>query len=204
MKKIFLLFVLSVTFGNAQKLKTSLEELKLKGNVKSVLFTEYSVIEKFGKVSKGETTYADKSYFDMNGNIVEEIIYGQDGDPFQNKTYEYDSKGNVIKYTVHNLRIKSKTTNGKKRLSDRSKFTMNFYYKYDEKGYLIEDNYIKNRIGEYIEGKNVYKYDSARNIVLKYLYKDELCHLLKKIKYDMNGNTIQYVESGCVTEVNLQ
>src|SRR5262245_2508436 len=77
--------------------KTTLQELKLKGNVKSVSETSYKAVTKSGVIQKGKRKREGgdnerdfHTVFNTHGNQAEKILYNTDSSVFRKVTYQYD------------------------------------------------------------------------------------------------------------------
>jgi hypothetical protein len=111
---------------------------------------------------------------DENGNTLEEIKYGSDGQPEEKNSYTYDKKGKLLTHIL--LYVVEDVT--QKRILTRN-----------EKGNLLsEEKYYGDDSGE----KTVYEYDEKDNII-NILYYDEEGDYASK-------NEIKYNEKGEVTE----
>lgn len=81
-----ILFLLFAVLGSCTQLpKNDLQKENLKGNVKSVLLSEFEGIEKFGEITKGSLAYKYKYIYNDKGNLLEEQRFESDG----NLSYKY-------------------------------------------------------------------------------------------------------------------
>jgi hypothetical protein len=155
-------------------------------------------------------------FYDEKGNLTELHLYSADGISFEKKTFrdisdnlrerstydyvndvlvirkdtmEYDNDGNIIRTTFH-------------RLNDGTSHSA--FYKYDEKGHLIEssnyfdsvsfnfDTFRYNKNGDLIEQKTTEACIDAASIS-KYKY-----------KYDKNGNWIKQTEKNTYNSTSAE
>src|SRR5258705_13423092 len=106
MRKLILSLIIGMIINtvNAQvTMKNDLQDLKIKGNVKSVRETSYQAIQKSDAIEKGkrkmESPDTDRDFYMVlndKGNKIEKTEYNSDGSSFGKLTYQYDDKGNVI------------------------------------------------------------------------------------------------------------
>ncbi len=132
-KKSFMKILLSVslcsmffTYSFAQKalLQTDVQEMNLKGKVKSVREMYYSAIEKDGKIVKDKM---DDNYlikYDKNGNQIEKIVYDLNG----NIKYATETK-----YSRPGLRAQHLFKN------EKNETTTRWVYEYDVNDYLVKE-----------------------------------------------------------------
>jgi hypothetical protein len=126
MKKIILPIILLVFLAACagETTTTTIEQEKLNGKVKIIKETDYSAVEKFGEITKGEVGSSTTKVCDEKGNMIEENEYRSDGSLSFKYIYKYDEKGNNMEmstYIYDSLHCK-------------------YLCKYDEKGNLIEAN----------------------------------------------------------------
>ena len=131
----------------------------------------------FGKVKTcrdGNTFIA----FNENGHLIERRTYILDGNMFFKATYDYDKSGNKIEEVDSN----QEGNNKKVRIT----------FKYDDKGNVIANNYIKDN--DSISNKNswVYKYDANGNMIQEKRF-DEKGNLtfMKIIFYNEKGRCMK-------------
>ena len=101
--------------------------------------------------------------FDENYNVIS-VEYSDSDNRYTIDTYEYDSKGNLIKYVTDGYV---------------------YEYSYNDKGELI-----KYAHGDEIEE---YTYDKNGNILTQYRYNNGTCIETNDYTYDENGTLLQYV-----------
>ena len=213
MKKSYLILLLIIFgFTNKSKKKTDFEDLKLNGNVKSIIENTYKAEEKFGEISKGEKliTLIDTEnhtiIFNEQGNIVEEknhLIYYKIQQIYDNQNnkeivntydknnkltsqtkYKYDSNGNFIEYNQY--------YEGK--LVHKGKF------KYDDEEKPIEHNFYDQTGKLQSKRKNIYKnkeivdskdYDGDGNLEFQTVF-----------EYDSNGNETKMTNFNSLGDIN--
>lgn len=148
-----------------------------KPKIKSYLETSYKVVEKNGKIQKGEiiedsmpfSPSSTKIVFNKHGNKIEEYWFNTNEGLLLKNTYKYDRKRNIVE--------------------QGGSFKKKFTYEYDEKGNKTKEiicdsdgglictiTYVFDEKGNRTE-ENVY--DSNGNLEFKYTY-----------KYDEKGNVI--------------
>ena len=165
--------------------KTDLEEMKLRGNVKSLREFSYKPIDDFGKITKGERLFEDGfDYyhfevpkggflkFNKKGSFEEVINYDKT-DIIKNKNiFSYNEKGlkkEENKYDSNDI------------------FNSKVVFKYNEKGFLIDKSWYDEK-GK-LESKLVFDNNIENNKISEKLYfsKGEL-HTFTNYKYDSDGN----------------
>lgn len=163
--------------------KTDLEELKLKGEVKSFQEYSYEAIDKFGELTKGKRQYdlGFKSYpigalktFNKNGYINKIIEYDENKIVSKTSNHSYNEKGNIIEI------------NG---LDSNDSLKYKIIFKYNDKDFMTVRS-LYDKEGE-ISQKMVFEYNEELNQVGKSWYffadKDEL-YSYDENKYDLKGN----------------
>lgn len=193
-----LLLILALFFMSAYSYcqhKNDLKTYNLKGNIKSVTFSNYMAIEKFGEVQKGslknrlflkfnkkgnlESLSEDVKYFyDFKGRLVkiESFVKSMMGPHFD--TYLYDEKGNNIEIN---------------RFKFDGEIITKHKMKYNNNNFKIEQNEY-NSIGN-LQNKRIYKCDLKGNNVIENVYSSN-GDLEWKVnyKYDEKGNCIEEEE----------
>ena len=155
MKKLLYLFLTVLIVGCSDDAKKNdLTVLNLNGNVKSITYTTFEAIEKFGEITNGKMGYSSSSIFNNNGNEIEGNYYGADGSLENKNIYKYDDKGNKIERNYYK--------------ADGSLSSKDIY-KYDDKGNMLEV-YSYEADGS-LENKNIYKYDDKGNEIERNYYK---------------------------------
>ena len=102
MKKLLYLFLTVLIVGCSDDAKKNdLTVLNLNGNVKSITYTTFEAIEKFGEITNGKMGYSSSSIFNNNGNEIEGNYYGADGSLENKNIYKYDDKGNEIEINYY-------------------------------------------------------------------------------------------------------
>ena len=149
MKKIVITLIAFIQFGCSSNEKNNLQEMNLKGNIKSVKEIYYDGNEKFGEYVKEDWKYTIEYFFNESGNITERNSYYAPKNSIRDKTkyiynnnnqiieeYKYDSKGNLestekYKYDKTGNKIEKVTI-------EDNKITITEKYIYDNKAKLIE------------------------------------------------------------------
>jgi hypothetical protein len=171
-----LLFIFSSCKKETIKIN-DLQNLNLKGNVKSFKQTSYEAIDKFGNITKGKRSTMfvncaldEYNIFNTEGKIIEQNKYFSDGKLGSRHTFKYD------------INIMERTENDFSRGDgDVAIYT----YTYDDNKNVLESK-INSEFGEVMH-KYSYKYDGRGNLLEKY---DE-GKLWSNYKYDSKGNLIE-------------
>ena len=200
------LLTISIGCNNTNEFKNDLERLNLKGKVKTLKWTPYEAVEKFGEVTKGEIAIGENYsiVFNEEGNMIERKKYLSSGKPYEKYVYKYDSNHNLIeenyssygefesktkyKYDDRGKRIEKAEYNSEGSLSGKE------VYKYDEKGNKIEIQNIASNGDKY--GKGIFKYNKKNKLVEKNYYRSD-GNLIKKgiFIYNENGDLIEEKDS---------
>lgn len=144
MKKLIYLFLTVLIVGcSGDAKKNDLTVLNLNGNVKSITYTTFEAIEKFGEITNGKMGYISSSIFNNNGNEIEGNDYKADGSLSFKYIYKYDDKGNKIERNYYKA-------DGS--LEDK------YIWKYDDKGNMLEENYYG--ADDKTGGRSTFKYDN--------------------------------------------
>jgi hypothetical protein len=195
MKKLFLFifaFLLISTNSYCQE-----RYKKIKGNVKSITRSIYSVSEKFGEIQKNDLQGSYIQMYNKKGNIE---CFGC-GKNTEIKYY-YDSKNELIKEQELNrnsvLKIKTylndeRGNNIEKTLFENGEIVYKNKMKHNQNNLLTEMN-VYNSNGD-LGGKSIYKYDSKGNntLINEYSSNGNLKWKVNK-KYDERGNCIKLEE----------
>lgn len=171
------------------KKQTDLEELGVKGKVKSITVKSFEAEEKFGNAIK--TTMEDfyQQIFNENGFITEMHIFNAEGVKVATSFYKYDEKGHIYE-RIYVFEMVS--NNGSK--VKRSTRTV---YRSNEQGFILEENnyssedlfdskvtyvYDENNLkigqntynvnGDLI-GRETYKYNKGRQVIESKMYSNE-------------------------------
>ena len=210
MKKIILSLTMALVihYSNSQVTsKSDLQELEVKGKVKSLRETSYKAINVSGKIQKGKrkTENSDEKdsfiSFNEKGNKIERIEYTSDGKTYEKLSYLYDDKGydtiiynekdshNLIAKYVHKYDEKGNLIERRHYNPDGSNDNI-YTYKYDENKNLVEYNWFK-KDGNF-GSKDIYKYDTKGNMLEDATYKSDE-RLEWKITYEYNdsGNCVE-------------
>jgi len=184
MRNLYLILVSAILLNcsNETIRKTDLDEMHIKGKVKSVKIFQYKAVKKNGKIKKEKIDNSGSSVsvnnqFDFNkkGMVTEQRKYISDR--FSKKfTYVYDDDLNILSKDYYdnsgNLLAESKFENV-----------------HNSNGELIEEK-------EFMTGKNLdnnwtHKFFKNKNKVKKIDYSGEKSHEIREYFYDKNGNLIQ-------------
>lgn len=186
---ITLLTLFSTSCNSRQIIKTDVNDLNLKGNVKSVrILPTHKAIEKFEEVIKGERIKNEQMFsddytiFNKAGYIIESNLYGH-GQANDESTLVSKS---IINYDINNKKIEKNNY-----YASDGRHSDIFKYKYNKLGQLIEEIHFDDNGDEY--APTVFKYDKNGNMVeksydYKYIYKyDNSNRIVEIIFYDHNG-----------------
>jgi hypothetical protein len=160
-----------------EKNKNTLNNMNLKGKVKSVTETVYNAVNKSGKIQKGKRDGITISNFNINENLIKYASYNSDDSLMLKRIYEYDEYGRLLVETHYWLgRIKSKHT-----------------YTYDGQGHNIKEQYYASPPGPYIENSSttIFKYDNSGNIIEKITNYENGSSDHRIYSYDNRGNIIK-------------
>lgn len=200
---IFLLTTLMSVMTFAQNGKTDVENESLKGKVKSLKHTRYSVKDFFGNIEKDSIMQGENYTFLFNtdGKFLETTYYNIDNTISHKNLFSYndkkqfiesqqvDEKGELLAKYIPKYNGKAQieeynTYNKNGELSDKS------IYKYDKEGNYIEEN------AYYADGEKIYQYlytydKKARLIESKYSHFEENLIQNTKFEYDNQGKHIK-------------
>jgi|ERR1035437_912855 YD repeat-containing protein len=214
MKKIFVsnllivaLFFYSCSQVKNNQIKNDLTKDKIKGQVLSITETEYEAIDRFGKIEKGRLISKSITKYDNYGNELENNIYNEKSELTNKTIYKYNESDKKIE--EHDIDYKTVKE------SNQSSFK---FFKYDNKGNLIQDStvfsfpselgskfirttYTFDNNGNEIEqigysgmdlyDKRINKYDDNNNLIENAYYVGDSLQLKVFSKYDSNGNEIE-------------
>ena len=156
------------------------------GNVTSVYFYDID----------GKLKYYTENYARKNNKI--KLLYSSDGKLLSKEQYEFDKKGNILKYSRYNgenylqdEQIYEYDKNGNLLgISLPTDFLIKnrkSTYKYDDRGYLSEYAYLNYDAGF----KFTYSYNEFGLLIEEICYKDEVLDSKTTYKYDSKGNWIE-------------
>ena len=181
MKRLLVLLLIPLVFAcSSDNKKNDLDQLNLKGKVKSLKETTYSAVEKFGEPVRDVFLTHNKHFFDEVGFYKKSEVFSESGRLKYNWKYNYDD-GILIESIGY----------------DNGVPLRKIKYKFDGYGNNIEENVYE--IGGELMARVKYEYDKAGKIIESNIYKedeykeDESIEKLK-FKYDNDGNVIE--ESG--------
>ncbi len=205
---ILAFYTIAICYGQTNTYKkNALELANLKGNVKQITITRYTVIEKFGEIQKDSFNYKNITKYDRKGNELESKSYNFNGSLDNTYIMKYDEKNNKIEQ--NGIRPDGSTIikiiydikgNEKEYNNYNSDGSLNFktITKYDSDGNKTEQNNYHSDGSLY--GKSIYSHKS--NLSVENIYTFDGSLFLKYIvKFDKKGNT---KESNCyITEDSL-
>ena len=154
------------------------------------VLSEYDSNRKILKESVYEKEVLDYEViykYDLNGNLIEELVVYPNDNYRGGTKYEYDSKGKVIKEHISNS-------------EDLDRVQIR---KYDTEGKEIE---FYSFCGGEADSKNIYKHDSKGNTIeIDYYDSEEKLIGIHKYEYDSNGNKTElvYLANGRLIKKNI-
>jgi len=164
--------------------KTDLEEMKLRGKIKSFKEYSYKAIDSFGVISKGKKQHIDgfEAYpegvfltFNTEGFFKESTEYTVYEKINEKIIYSYNQKGQKIEQNVYD---------------SINKFDYKVVFKYNEKGYLF-DRSLYDEKGK-LNKKFVFENNENDNEIKESLYSSKgNLDSYYKYKYDNKGNLIE-------------
>ncbi len=200
---IFLVFATNLLCGQSYLDK----DLKFVGNVKAIYQLEFKVIEKDGKILKGDTiecSYLKYEFDDKNRLLSEEYCLL---DFLTSYKYKYDENVRLIERTNFN-RLDRKyeydsTGNQVKELMFDSEGLMGYWtYKYDNNGYKIEKT---GYLGDDFVERWIYEYDQDHKKIKEFMVGAELdnsqTEMVKTYEYDNKGRLISVLWTDPKTKI---
>jgi hypothetical protein len=209
---LFLILVLGCSQGKNTSNSNDLTAELLKGNVKSVREIDYAVITRFDSIMKNHIgpsgTFLDKNReceYNTSGMLIACVNYDNNNKIEGEYEYEYDEFGDLIKESIHRYQSLSypdipeqKTRTEIKYNNNRNKVEMTQYnydslkskntYKYDFKGYIIEQNEYFNDGS--LSVKSIYEYLDGNNVrIIDYNSKGQITKEVTN-DFDYNGKKI--------------
>lgn len=180
-KSILLLFGLCFFFYNfltnplSKNPLNDLEKENIKGKVSFIEEMEYNSLEKNGKIEKGDLLDKQNYKYNDSGNITELNYIGIDIFGWK-MTYIYNEFG---------IKIEGNT------FDNNGVLVHKINYKFDQKGYLIEENYYSESIDD-ISHTYTYKYDDRGNMIeINYYISESGLYSKSTYNYDESGNRIE-------------
>lgn len=186
--------------------KNDLQKYQLEGKVKTIISDTYTLVMKFGELTKGEhrpgSSYAFT--FDEKGNIVVRRNYNENKFEYKYISYQYNDDGNIEVDNEHieKTQIISKakyTYTGNKVVIDRYRENGNFYQKivkvYSDEGNLLSE-IVYDSYGDPIE-KDIRTYKNGLLVKKETFEHTELYKRGKGIEaevsyiYDEKGNVVK-------------
>ncbi|HEY9167891.1 MAG TPA: hypothetical protein VIN72_00210 [Lutibacter sp.] len=200
---LLLLSIFLISFNTTEKQKKNdLQKMNLKGKVKKLTYTRYTISWKLGEETKRETDCSNV-IFNKEGNKVEEnqylvpdckvleskLEYKYNSDNDLIGEYSYDFKGNLTYLKTYKYDYMG---NLEQEVNFNPKFvdhTVTYNYKSDENGNQVEWRGIG-----FFEPLTKMNYDSNNNMVYSLKYdRDMLMTESNEYTYDSNGNNIDHV-----------
>lgn len=209
--RTLLLVIFSIAFlGSTSSCSDSqfsdLDELKLKGKVKSIKETSFEAIEKDGEIITGKRakpSWKKDSYrgFNRKRELTEELIYNSNGSLRSISTFKSLNNNSVLESIFQPTgelkfkQIANFNDNGK--LVEKIRFNLDGetlvrnLYLYDENGNRIEDKQYFNTDKD-PSIKTEYKYDALGNKIEEYMYNPEDNLIAKWFsKYDDQNSLVE-------------
>ena len=196
------------------KHKNDLEKAHIKGQVKSITESDYSVNSKTGKIDTLMQKRID--HYNQDGNVMNSSLYGRKGkymggdslvyvkEKHLVRENQYDDKDGMISAGRINIYKCDSNWNKTKALSyTRDSILINMdTFKYDSSGHLIEevsgyfqippDKGFGKECCEYTKsGYTKYNYDSLGNDIEEDNYPNTVYSGKEKYTYDAQGNSIE-------------
>ncbi len=209
---ILFLAVVIMSSGMITKEPTKLDELNLKGNVKSVLETvnatlkgsgtsassnKLSIFSNIGmlietQLHKNHKLYSRIVYtYSAENKLLEYIDFNADGSQYLKVSYDYNEKGHIKE--EHFDRTEQKRYDENRQLIDleyEKYYELLFTdvkYKCDYKGFKLEEKYLRSNGS--LSHKLTYKYDFKYNLIeLRYYNSANKPTKRIKFKYNSKGN----------------
>lgn len=196
-----------------EKEKSDLVKDKIRGKVRTMSVSGFTVVRKDGKLQKGRKVHTAISKYNENGNILEFNSTAGD-DTVQNEFVHFKATKSLYKYDINGILVSNSRYNGDGMLEDSASYTVdskgnridwntykgdgsiewNYNRIYDLQGNLIESN--ENYKGA-LKSRHTYKYDDKLNIIEENYYEGDGRLKLKELfKYDDKRNVIE------ITDIN--
>ena len=209
---LFVCFSLAANAQNVQeKDKNDLEKDKIKGKVKSMSVTGFTVVRRDGKLQKGRTIHTALSNYNDKGFLLESTSSSGD-DTVQNEYIHFKATKSLFHYDNNGTLVSNSHYDGNGSMEDSASYKVdskgnridwntykgdgslewNYNREYDIKGNLIESN-------EYYLGalktRHTYKYDDKSNVIEENTYEGDGRLKLKELfKYDDNRNVTEITD----------
>jgi len=210
MNKLFLLTLVLICFGcrpDKKEIKNDLIESGIKGKVKTVQRSKFSVYEDFGEIVKDTLIEKSLMTFNEQGNILEskspnyhiEVKYDKNGNKAEFILYNIDGIGEgrgSAKYDDKKNMIESSEFDSEGKMTKKSKSS----YGYNEKGKIINQS----NFNSDDEISNVIKfiYNNQDNLIEEDRYDSEN-KLIERKTYKYNDKTIKIEEKEYSQEGDL-
>lgn len=195
--KLLFIALFSINFVYAQP-PINMEQLNLKGKIRTLKISEYDAKEKNGEILKNGSIIPIRSIaFDINGNMEEQNIYNKDSSLHIKIIYEFD-KGKLQEKKIYNkdASLKAKMVyvyNGKGNLVEVIKMVNN-HPKFNIKNTYNDKNQIVEELGSKEKGmvfKKMYTYDQQGNkIGIDYFNKQNILYKKETFRYNTNNQLL--------------
>jgi hypothetical protein len=222
LKKEFILILFCVLFagsGLPPGIKNDLEKQRLKGSVKSVMETKYTLAGKDKNAQKDKIIFQKFTSYDIYGYETENRLYhdgteylvtsyisGPDGKPAEKKEYKADGTLNVTATFLYNekgnLTEADYVWENDRQIGEICQNTDYYYeviqndiftkvlYQYEYRGYCTEEQYFKSDGA--LSFKFINKYDPRGNqLEAAYYHSNERLSWMTKYTYDRYDNLIE-------------
>jgi len=213
--KLTLLWLLFGLNAHAQviqeKDKNDLVKDKIRGKVRTMSVSGFTVVRKDGKLQKGRTVHTSVSRYNEKGYLLEFTSTAGD-DTVQNEYVHFKAMRSLFKYDNNGILVSNSRYNGDGALEDSASYKVdakgnridwntykgdgslewNYNREYDLQGNLIESN-------EFLKGalksRHTYKYDDRGNVKEENTFEGDGRLKLKELfKYDDNKNVIEITD----------
>ncbi|MCD6013286.1 MAG: hypothetical protein K0Q79_3148 [Flavipsychrobacter sp.] len=217
--KLTLLLVGSAVYAQAQMQtmesggvgKSDVEKEMLRGRVKSIAVTGFTVVRKDGKLKKGREIHTTTKKYNTRGNVLESTST-EGYDTVEDNYVHIKAFRNTFKYDNNGVLVGHNQYNGNGKLEDSTLYQVDVrgnkedWNRYKSDGTLewnhnTEYDNQGNRIewSEYYRGKlknrHTYKYDDKKNIIEENFYDGDGRIKLKEVfSYDDKGNMTQVID----------
>jgi hypothetical protein len=200
---IILLLLTQIGCKSQENSKNDLDQLNLKGNIKSITETFSSKSKLFAVPNEGFKSTLDFRLnkivkFNKHGNIIEEKHFSPDSLHSQNFSYNYNNNNKLVEVQIMaDFPMADRITY---EYNESSKLVKEKYigattvcystkiYKYNSSGYISEQT--SKGMNEIFESKLIYEYDSNRRIINKTWY-DENNNIIQKYSYKYEDGVLK-------------
>lgn len=194
-----------------EKDKNDLVKDKIRGNVKTMSVSGFTVVRRDGKLQKGRTVHTAISRYNTRGFLTEFTSTAGD-DTVQNEFVHFKATKSLYKYDNNGILISNSHYNGDGIMEDSASYTVdskgnridwntykgdgslewNYNREYDIQGNLIESNEFNKGV---LKSRHTYKYDDKLNVKEENLFEGDGRLKLKELfKYDDNRRVIEITD----------